>query len=80
MIELVWQELAGFYVYCTQILGWLPPLVFTALLEANVSQTFGVVATTVFFLIAIDILCLAAPWEEILVESGRDPAGNNRNP
>lgn len=22
-------ELAGFYLYCTQVLGWLPPLVFT---------------------------------------------------
>jgi len=65
------QELSGFFVYCTQILVWLPALLFTALVEADVSKTYGVVAITSFFLVAIGILCFAAPWDEILEESGR---------
>ena len=63
--------MSGFYVYCTQILGWLPPLVFTAMVEAGVSQTYGIIAVSGFFLAAIAILRCAAPWEDILRESGR---------
>ena len=65
------QELAGFYVYCTQILSWLPPLIFTILVEADVSQTYAVVAVSSFLLVSITSLQCAAPWEDILEESGR---------
>ena len=62
-------ELAGFFVYCTQILGWLPPLIFSAMVEAGVDQNYGVMSVTVFFFIAIGILSCAAPWPEILKEA-----------
>lgn len=65
------SELAGFFVYCTQILGWLPPLVFSLMVEADVSQSYGVVVVTLFFPLAIGILSMAAPWEEILEDAGR---------
>ncbi len=65
-------ELSGFLVYCTQILGWLPPLIFSVMVEARVSQTYGVVAVCTFFLVAVAILEFAAPWNEILEESGRE--------
>jgi hypothetical protein len=63
--------LSGFFVYCTQILSWLPLLIFTALVEADVSQTYAVFAVTGFLLIAIGMLRCAAPWNDILKESGR---------
>ena len=67
-------ELSGFFVYCTQILGWAPPLIFSALVEADVNQTYGVWSVTVFLVIAIAILQLMAPWPETLEESRRpDP-------
>jgi MFS-type transporter involved in bile tolerance (Atg22 family) len=62
-------EYSGFFVYCTQILGWAPPLLFSILVEANVSQTVGVISVALFLLIAICILSFAAPWPEILEES-----------
>jgi len=62
-------ELSGFYVYCTQILGWAPPLVFSALVEADVSQVYGVWSVTVFIIIAICIMQIMAPWAEILEET-----------
>jgi hypothetical protein len=54
----------------SQVLGWLPPLIFTALVEADVSQTYAVVAITTFFLFAIALLRSAAPCNGILKESG----------
>ena len=66
-------ELSGFYVYCSQILGWMPPLLFSVMVEANVRQTYGVVAVGCFLPLAAGIISCAAPWPEILEESGRDP-------
>lgn len=62
-------ELAGFYVYCTQILAWLPPLIFSLLVEANVPQKYGVIATSFGFVVGIMFLSCTASWEEILAEA-----------
>jgi MFS-type transporter involved in bile tolerance (Atg22 family) len=62
-------EFSGFYVYCSQVLAWAPPLLFSALVTANISQTFGVVSVSFFLVIAIGILSCAASWPEILEES-----------
>ena len=61
-------ELAGFFVYCTQILGWLPPLIFSLLVESDVSQGVGVMVISSFFLVAIFCMSMAAPWEVIIDE------------
>jgi MFS-type transporter involved in bile tolerance (Atg22 family) len=61
-------ELSGFYVYCTQIIGWLPPLLFSVLVEANVDQGIGVIAISGFAIIAVALLSMAAPWPEILAD------------
>jgi len=62
-------ELAGFFVYCTQILGWLPPLLFTLLVEADVAQKWGVIVTSFGFLVATVLLTMAAPWDDIVQEA-----------
>jgi hypothetical protein len=62
-------ELSGFYVYCSQILGWLPPLIFTVLVEADVAYKYGVIASSFGFVVAIGLLSCAAPWDEIVKES-----------
>ena len=59
-------ELSGFFVYCTQILGWLPPLIFSILVNADVSQTYGVMSLTAFIFLAIVMTSRAAPWAEIM--------------
>jgi hypothetical protein len=41
------------------------------MVEANISQTYGVIVVTAFFPIAILLLMCAAPWDEILEESCR---------
>jgi len=62
-------ELAGFFMYCTQIMGWMPPLVFTLLIENNVAQKYGVIAAAVFFLVATGLLMFTCSWEEIVEEA-----------
>ena len=68
-------ELSGFFVYCSQILGWLPPLLFSIMVETKVGQTYGVVAVSGFFLLAAGIVSCAAPWPEVLEDCGRGLPG-----
>lgn len=62
-------ELAGFFVYCTQILGWLPPLLFSILVQSNVSQKWGVVVTAFGYVVSVLLLMCTGTWEEILAEA-----------
>lgn len=64
-------ELAGFFDYCRLILVWLPPLLFSLLVEANVSQKVGVAVISLFNVVAIAMLSLSAPWEQVLEEVHR---------
>jgi len=65
-------ELSGFFVYCSQILGWLPPLLFSIIVEKGYNQKWGVLAVTGFHAIAILFLTLQAyttsSWSEIINE------------
>ena len=61
-------ELAGFFVYCTQILSWLPPLLFTLLMEVNVPQKYGIMVVSTFFLVAVGLLMFTCSWDEIVQE------------
>ncbi|CAB9501118.1 Major facilitator superfamily [Seminavis robusta] len=71
-------EVSGFFIYCTQILGWLPPLVFSLLVEADVDQGIGVICISAFFLIAIFAMSMSGPWQEILEEvKGTDSTAAN---
>lgn len=58
-------ELSGFYVYCTQILGWLPPLIFSVMVESNIDQKFGILAVQSFFGVAIVLLSMIR-WQGAL--------------
>lgn len=66
-------EMSGFWNYCRIILVWLPPLVFSLLVEADVSQSIGIVVVSGFFFLAVAVQSLAAPWDEILLEVHKQP-------
>jgi hypothetical protein len=74
-------ELSGFYVYCTILLTWFPPLIGTVMLEANIQAqylTFPVVGCQ---LMGLFCACMCPSWE-IIVESARKPLvidPNNNN-
>ena len=65
-------EIAGFRVYCSMILSWFPPLVFSVLVENGFDAKWGMSFMGSFLLIGAILLKLGAgTWEEILHESGR---------
>eukprot|EP00538_Stauroneis_constricta_P000752 CAMPEP_0119554244 /NCGR_PEP_ID=MMETSP1352-20130426/6795_1 /TAXON_ID=265584 /ORGANISM="Stauroneis constricta, Strain CCMP1120" /LENGTH=535 /DNA_ID=CAMNT_0007600809 /DNA_START=215 /DNA_END=1818 /DNA_ORIENTATION=+ len=72
-------ELSGFFVYCTQILGWLPPLFFSIIVEAGYEQKWGVIIVSFGFLVATVLLRFAGSWEVILEESGRTRGEDSNN-
>jgi len=59
------SEITGFYIYCTQIIVWLPPLVFTLINEAGFNMKWGLISLDIFFITAVGFLQLMAPWEEV---------------
>jgi len=60
------SRLTGFFIYCRNILSWLPPLLFTALNEIGVSMQWGLMSLVGFYFIAVLFLELMAPWEKVL--------------
>jgi Na+/melibiose symporter-like transporter len=60
--------------YCTQILAWLPPLIFTLLVQNEVDQKYGVISVSFGFLAAVLLLSCTSSWDEILAE-----ADHNKN-
>ncbi len=59
-------ELAGFYLYCTQVLGWLPPLIFTIMNEAGIDLYWGGVHLNIYFFISFCLYSFLPKWEECL--------------
>ena len=65
------NEMTGMFVYTGQILAWLPPLVFTFIIELGANTRFGFLSLFLFQAIGIGLLYCMSPWEEVLEESGK---------
>jgi hypothetical protein len=58
-------ELAGFYLYCGQVLAWLPPLVFTAFNEnPNINLAWGGIQLNVYIIISLVLYLQMPKWDE----------------
>jgi UMF1 family MFS transporter len=55
-------ELMGLYLFSTMVITWVPPLVFTALNEAGVSQRVGLAFLDVFFVLSIICYLFMGPY------------------
>ena len=57
-------ELAGFYLYCTQLLGFLPPLIFAIINEnPNIRIGFGGVQLNSYLFAGLICYLFLPPWE-----------------
>jgi len=63
------SQFAGFFLYCGQIMTWLPPLVFTAMNENGIKLQYGGMHLNVYLALGLFFLCLMQPWEECLEDS-----------
>ena len=56
----------------SMILAWLPPLLFSVVVENGIDQKYGMIVMSCFVLVAALILKICTgKWEDILSESGR---------
>lgn len=62
-------ELTGFFIYCTQVIVWFPPMLFTWLNESGVNQKWGLMTINIFFFIAICLLMMIKPWDEVIKDA-----------
>ena len=60
------SELSGFFLYCTQILSWLPNLIFTVMNEASINLSWGGIHLNIYLLIALIINQWMLPWDECI--------------
>lgn len=58
------SELAGFYLYCTQILVWLPPLVFTIMNENDIHLKYGGLHLNIYLFLALICYQMMPSWQE----------------
>ncbi len=60
-------ELAGFALFCSQILGWLPPLMFTVLNEKpNVHISWGGIQLNIYFFISLCCYWFIPQWDKAM--------------
>lgn len=57
-------ELMGLYICASQILSWLPPLVFTVMNEAGVPMSVGMFTLTIYFMISYMLLNWVGDYDE----------------
>ena len=58
-------EFAGFALFCSQILGWLPPLVFTLMNEnPKIGISWGGVHLNIYFFVGVCFYALLPNWQE----------------
>jgi UMF1 family MFS transporter len=64
-------EFSGLYIFSSQILVWLPPLLFTILGENEIDLQWGFLLLMAFMLIPVALLHFTASWEDMVAEVGR---------
>jgi MFS-type transporter involved in bile tolerance (Atg22 family) len=62
-------ELAGFFLYCGQILTWLPPLIFTIMNEADINLSWAGMTLNVYMIVAIVLWWCMKPWDQCVADA-----------
>jgi MFS-type transporter involved in bile tolerance (Atg22 family) len=72
-------ELMGVFLLCAQILGWLPPLVFTLLNEMGYSMAYGLGSLVLFFVLGIVCLLMVGNLNPASVSEEHTTPPTKRN-
>jgi MFS-type transporter involved in bile tolerance (Atg22 family) len=73
-------ELMGVFLFAGQCLSWLPPLVYTALNEAGVSQRIGVASLAMYLVISLFGYCCMGTYTQAREEVGRETVYKKKDP
>jgi len=67
------SEFSGFNQYCSKVLTWLPPLVFTLMFESGINMSWGGVHLNIYLFLSICFYYSMEPWEKAVLN------GSTRN-
>ena len=59
-------EFAGFFVYCTIILAWLPPLIFSIIIESGAPDEWSIALIGFFQILGVLCLFMIPSWDVVL--------------
>jgi len=62
-------ELAGFFKYSSQIIVWLPPLIFTVMNEKGVNLSLAGMSINIFVFVALILYSGMLPWDQCLEDA-----------
>lgn len=62
-------ELSGFFNWAAEIFGWFPPLVFSIMVQNDITLAWALTVVASIFSISIFFLFLCSPWDEIIEEA-----------
>ena len=65
-------ELMGMYLFAGQVITWVPPLIFTGMNEAGVSQNIGIMMLDAFFLVSGAAYVLMGKYEKAVEVASRN--------
>ncbi len=57
------SELTGFFLYCTRILSWLPPLIFTAINEAGIHLSWAGLHMNIYLFVGLSLFMFMPHWQ-----------------
>mmetsp|Transcript_20010 Transcript_20010/g.57935 ORF Transcript_20010/g.57935 Transcript_20010/m.57935 type:complete len:539 (-) Transcript_20010:529-2145(-) len=66
------NEIMGFFSFCAQILGWLPALLFSIMVEKGVSMRWGMSLVAVFLLLAIFFTYFIGNYDAAVAQVARE--------
>jgi len=72
-------ELMGVFLFSGQVLSWLPPLIFTAMNEAGVNQSFGIGSLCIYFFLGLIALCRIGDYRKAEAQTGRHSTVDESN-
>ena len=61
----------GFYLFADQCVSWLPPLVFTAMNEAGVSERLGLSSIVIFFALGLLAYWKMGSYDDCMTKANR---------
>lgn len=72
-------EISGFFVYCTQIISWLPNILYSVINEVGAHPRFGIWFLNIFVLLGLVFMFLLSSWENVKLEikGGESTDGND---
>jgi len=62
-------EFAGFFVYCTVVLTWLPSLVYSTVVENGYKEQYGLGSLCILQLLSMAFIAMVPNWDQVIEES-----------